>query len=311
VDVKTLADLGVRTLARILPPRLMRASRFFGIWEARGYHVTPVHFYEPVPDTRELAKRDFDARSRLLGVPVDLDAAVARLHRYSQAYGREYSELPRDAPAEADDFFVRNPFFATVDAEILYCFIRELRPRLVIEAGSGFSTRIILRALARNTAEGDQCRYEIFDPFPSDTTRATVGRRAALTESLIQAVDPGIFQRLEPNDVLFIDSSHVVATGSDVTYLVLEVLPSLRSGVYVHFHDIFLPHEYPRSWVLELHRFWNEQYVLQAFLAFNDEFEIVWPGYYVHAARPDELRRAIHSYVADTDRPTSFWLRRK
>lgn len=98
-----------------------------------------------------------------------------------------------------------------------------------------------------------------------------------------------LFQSLEANDILFIDSTHVLKIGGDVKYEYLEILPRLQNGVIVHSHDIFFPCEYPKNWTLENHWFWTEQYLLQAFLAFNSAFEILWAGQYMNRKYPDKL----------------------
>jgi hypothetical protein len=115
---------------------------------------------------------------------------------------------------------------------------------------------------------------------------------------------------LEENDILFIDSSHVLKIGSDVQYEYLEILPRLNKGVIVHIHDIFLPAEYRKEWVLKDHIFWTEQYLLQAFLAFNDNFEILWAGSYMHLKHPDKLEVAFNSYRRNERWPGSFWIKK-
>ena len=114
----------------------------------------------------------------------------------------------------------------------------------------------------------------------------------------------------ENHDILFIDSSHVLRIGGDVQYEYLEILPRLARGVIVHSHDIFLPAEYPRHWVLEEHKFWTEQYLLQAFLAFNDSFEVLWAGSYMHLKHPEKLEEAFSSYKRERTLPGSFWMRK-
>ena len=123
---------------------------------------------------------------------------------------------------------------------------------------------------------------------------------------------PTFFQGLQPNDVLFIDSAHVVRTGGDVNHLFLEVLPRLQAGVYVHVHDIFFPFEYPRSWVVEERRFWSEQYLLQAFLMYNSAFEVVWCENYMKAKFPDEIERVLPGRFSYDDKSdaSSFWMRK-
>lgn len=137
---------------------------------------------------------------------------------------------------------------------------------------------------------------------------------------------------LERNDILFIDFSHILSIGSDVRYEYLDLLPRLKPGVLIHFHDIFLPAEYPQKWVLNFHRFWNEQYLLQAFLTFNTEFEVLWAGNFMHLNHSDLLAATIPSYKQELGKlprsveprtislggalpvecqPKSFWIRRK
>ena len=118
------------------------------------------------------------------------------------------------------------------------------------------------------------------------------------------------FLSLEENDILFIDSSHVLRIGGDVRYEYLEILPRLNRGVIVHAHDIFCPAEYPRQWVLEHYHFWTEQYLLQAFLTFNDSFEVLWGSSYMHINHPDKLEAAFSSYGRDVESPSSFWMRK-
>ena len=102
----------------------------------------------------------------------------------------------------------------------------------------------------------------------------------------------------------------MVKIGSDVQFLLLEVLPRLKKGVLIHLHDIFLPMEYPRHWVMDHDRFWTEQYLLHAFLLFNKEYEVVWAGSYMHTYHSDKLSKAFASYDAQKTLPGSFWIRR-
>jgi len=110
------------------------------------------------------------------------------------------------------------------------------------------------------------------------------------------------------NDILFIDSSHVLKIGSDVQYEYLEILPRLAPGVLVHLHDIFLPMEYPKNWILTDHYFWNEQYLLQAFLIHNVAMKVLWAGSYMHLQYPAILEQTFSSYNRGKRWPGSFWM---
>jgi hypothetical protein len=131
-----------------------------------------------------------------------------------------------------------------------------------------------------------------------------------LVGTKVQDVPMAVFEELEANDILFIDSSHVVAIGSDTTREVLDIVPRLKPGVLVHFHDIFSPAEYPRGWVLEEHRFWNEQYLVEAFLSFNDRFEILYAGSYLHVSHRDKLEEFSALYRRAGRWSVSLWIRR-
>jgi hypothetical protein len=147
------------------------------------------------------------------------------------------------------------------------------------------------------------------DPYPSNALRKGFPGLRSLIEEKIEDIDLEFFSQLDSGDVLFIDSSHTVKIGHDVNYLFLEVLPRLRPGVIVHVHDIFLPFEYRRDWVLDEFRFWTEQYILQAFLTFNSEFEVLLSNSYLNHYHQQELKAAF----PDLSRwiGGSFWMRRK
>ena len=119
------------------------------------------------------------------------------------------------------------------------------------------------------------------------------------------------FLQLQHNDILFIDSTHVIKIGGEVNYLFLEVLPRLNKGVIVHVHDIFLPFEYPKEWVIQRHRFWTEQHLLHAFLICNNCFEVLWAGNYLCTKYPEKLRTLFPSYNLESISPGSFYIRKK
>jgi predicted O-methyltransferase YrrM len=296
-QVELVADLAIANLSR----------GSFREWEARGLHVTPVHYYQPVPDTRALPEDLWERRSPMTGVDLQVGEQPRWLERIA-THREEYDALPAGPTGDPLQFHFGNQAFGPVDAEVLYGLVRVLRPRRVVEVGSGWSTRLIAQALRANAAEdpSHSCRFVTIDPTPDPV----LGALAEVIPAGVQDADRALFAGLDRNDVLFIDSSHVAAIGSDVVLEILELLPSLRSGVIVHFHDIFLPAEYPRAWVMDHHRFWNEQYLLQAFLAYNAAFEVMLANSWLHLAHPEVLRRIFGRYVPGV-LPGSFWLRRR
>jgi hypothetical protein len=182
----------------------------------------------------------------------------------------------------------------------------------VIEIGSGFSTLIAAEAAQANALrDGHTTEITAIEPNPRDFLLERTAQRWELIRSPVEDVPMAVFAELQANDILFIDSSHVVRIGGDVVYEYLEVIPRLAPGVLVHVHDVFFPYDYPREWVMNMHRFWTEQYLLQAFLSFNSAFEILVSTSILHADHPERMREAFSSYPPGEYNPASFWMRRK
>ncbi len=308
---RTVADGIARVVSGAIPSAVMRDKRYFGLWQERGYHVTPLSFYEPIPDTRELPDTIWDRPSEMVGINMRDDEQVALLADYAARFKAEYDALPTDAPAEKWRFFYGNPSFRSGDAELLWCILRDHQPKRMIEIGSGYSTMLACEALRKNAAEGGPtCEFTAIEPYPRPMLRQELKGLSQLVEKRVQDVSLATFEALADGDILFIDSSHVLRIGSDVEYEFMEILPRLQNGVIVHVHDIFLPANYPRKWVKQHQRFWTEQYLLQAFLQFNDSFEVLFGGSWMHLKHPDALAAALKSYNAQTEWPGSFWMRR-
>ena len=171
--------------------------------------------------------------------------------------------------------------------------VRHFQPRLIIEVGGGFSSLIVGEAAAKNNSSALIC----IEPFPQEFLRRRFPGLHSLIEKRVEDVDLDFFSQLGPGDILFIDSSHTVKIGGDVNYLFLEVLPRLKPGVIVHVHDIFLPFDYRRDWVMEEFRFWTEQYLLQAFLTFNSEFEVLMANSYLSHSHKEDLKTTFPNFT--------------
>ena len=305
-----------KLLARWLPVGIMRDKAFFDLWQEAGYHVTPVHFYEPIPDSRSLPPSLWEHPGEMVGVRFEDDVYLHLLTTFRKAFFGEYSSFRLDPSTNPHDFYLNNGFLSAGDAEILYCMVRHFKPRRILEIGSGYSTLLMIQALRANLLEYHEQspRLTCMDPYPRPFIRGIEGSTPDLVhfkETSLENLGWETFTELEANDILFLDSSHVVRIGSDVNKLILEVIPRLKPGVMVHLHDIFLPEEYPEIWVKQMGRFWGEQYLLQAFLAFNQQFEILWPGAYMRLRHPREVETAIPSFRVDRNWLGSFWIRRK
>ena len=190
--------------------------------------------------------------------------------------------------------------------------IRYFKPKRIVEIGSGDSTLLSAQAILKNEQESRiKADLIAIEPYPSEALRRGFPGLTKLIPSKVEKVDLGEFAKLQENDILFIDSSHVLKIGSDVQYEYLEILPRLNKGVIVHIHDIFLPMEYPKEWVLKKFLFFNEQYLVQAFMTFNNAYEVLWAASYMHLKHSDKLQEAFSSYSHETVWPGSFWIRRK
>jgi predicted O-methyltransferase YrrM len=191
--------------------------------------------------------------------------------------------------------------------------IRHFKPKRIIEIGSGYSTRLSAQAILKNREinASYECELTAIEPYPSEVLRTGFPGLSRLITDEVQSVSLAEFEKLEEKDILFIDSSHVLCIGSDVQYEILDILPRLKKGVIVHFHDIFFPLEYHQEWVLKEMRFWSEQYLLQAFLMFNDSFKVLWTGAYMILNHPDIVANFVGSCVENPYASGSFWMQKK
>jgi predicted O-methyltransferase YrrM len=269
-----------------------------------GLQIVVSSYDSPIPVLASIDPAYFARPDPMRGIDFDPVAQTDFLERELARFTREYAPPHDRDQAGPGRFFLRNGTYESVDAELLYAIVRRFEPRRIIELGSGFSTLIIREALARNGADPREV-HTTYDPYPSDLLPAELAVRPDNAQTV--AIDA--FQELGENDVLFVDTSHTVKLAGDVNRIVLEILPTLQPGVIVHFHDIFLPYPYSRAHLDDAH-FWTEQYLLQAFLSGNPDWEVLIGGYAVSRSDPKRLAAAVPSF-ADGVNPGAFWVRRR
>jgi hypothetical protein len=234
-------------------------------------YVPPGHFCSPIPSIEDIERAIATAPASFSGIDLREDRQLALLEKLS----RYYAEIP--FPAEKDErfrFAFHNPSYSWGDAIILFCMIRELKPRRILEIGSGHTSALILDTNERYFGGGIDCTF--VEPHPQlllSLLRPHEDRQTRVIPRNLQDVNLTLFDALEAGDILFIDSSHVVKAGSDCQLLFSDILPRLNPGTFIHFHDVFDRFEYPPEWLRE-GRGWNEQYILRAFLQFNSAFTI-------------------------------------
>jgi hypothetical protein len=210
------------------------------------------------------------------GFSLDSRAYLRFLEETVGTYRDEYLSFPLERSTSGDGFFLRNKYFGGIDSGVLYAVVRRYQPKVIIEVGSGYSTKVIGKAVADG---GFHTKLVSVDPSPRTPIDKVAHERLVCPVEKLSANQ--IADQLGAGDILFIDSSHTIMTGGDVAFLFLEVLPRLSSGVLVHIHDIFLPFDYPKEWIIGQHWRWTEQYLVHAFLCYNAAFEIVWPSHFM------------------------------
>jgi hypothetical protein len=278
-----------------------------------GFVPVALHFYQPVFDPDTVGPEVWERRHSLPGVNFSPERQLDYL-RHLAAFGGECRWPAR--PTRGGEYHYENGAFGYSSACLLHSVVRLNRPAKVIEVGAGMSTLVLAGALRANQA-ADQHPAELIsiDPYPSPVLATLPRESLRMLASPVEQVPLAEFTSLRTGDLLFIDSSHVIRTGGDVTFLYLDVLPRLAPGVIVHIHDIQFPYEYPRVYADGSggpRYFWTEQYLLQAFLAMNQQFEVLLAGHFLQRDHLEAFMRSFPLLRPDHHRVTSsFYMKRR
>ncbi|HWF51444.1 MAG TPA: class I SAM-dependent methyltransferase [Solirubrobacteraceae bacterium] len=260
-------------------------------------------YYIPVPDFATLPESVWNRRSPLSAVIWDPDRGITWLEQL-----REHADEPWAAAVRRRPELVTSTGFGGADAAVLFATVVACRPRRIVELGVGHSTVVIAEAVEHLREHADtDIAVVSFDPFPPPVAQTV---KHPIRAVAVQDIPEDVFGGLTKGDVLFVDTTHTVQLAGDVNRIILEVLPMLAPGVLIHFHDIFLPYEYPREFVEGLKYLWAEQYLLQAFLQFNESFETLCGLHSLSVDRSEDIRRLGLDYHASPS-PSSLWLRRR
>ena len=298
--VKSLLDRTALALFRTVPTRaahhlLFLAKSHPDLSDRWGYHIRPIHYYEPIPDFRSITPEQITRRRAYPAIDFNWNEQLTLVNRLA-AFRDELREL---------QFDFDNAFFSRFDAAVYYSLIRHLQPQRIVEIGGGYSTQIADRALARNGTGKLTC----IEPYPEERLNSAKLNIELITKR-VEEINLDFFSSLDANDILFIDSSHTVKFGSDVCFEFLEVLPRLKAGVWIHVHDIFFPHDYPVEWLLTQRLALNEQYLLEAFLSFNTTFTTQLANYWLCLEHLDEAACLWPNATSPNHRASSFWMKR-
>lgn len=262
------------------------------------------HYYEPFFNPGHLRMSLRQDRT-LPGINLNDKEQLEILEKFN--FNEELKKIPVEKTNNLE-FYYDNPSIGFGDAEYLYNIIRLFKPKKIIEIGSGYSTLMAINAIRQNKKEEQNyfCEHTCIEPYEMDWLEKV---EAKVIRKKVEHIDKQIFCDLEANDILFVDSSHIIRPQGDVLFEYLEILPILKRGVLVHIHDIFTPKDYLDEWVLEDMKLWNEQYLVEAFMTFNNEYRIIGALNYLkhHYFKDLSAKCPILANEIDEE-PCSFWI---
>lgn len=263
------------------------------------------HYYEPQFDNRN-PKQPFSQDRNLPGIDWNTAEQLNTLSKMS--FFQELSDIPLKKTTSIE-FHFNNGTFESGDAEYWYQLIRSIKPRRIFEVGSGYSTLMAIRAIQKNQEQNSSytCKHVCIEPYEAPWLEET---GVQVVRKKVEDVDLDFFLELEENDILFIDSSHIIRPQGDVLFEYLELIPTLNKNVIVHLHDIFSPKNYPKQWLDDEVKFWNEQYLLEAYLSHNNDWKIIGAINYLHHNHYEKLK-SVAPFLTTDRAPGSFYIQRK
>lgn len=262
------------------------------------------HYYEPQFDNRKPNPAFFQDRN-LQGINWNVSGQLKMLEKFG--FSTELENIPQEKPNTLK-FYLNNGAFESGDAEYWYQIIRTIKPNRIFEVGSGNSTLMAINAINKNQEEDPiyKCEHVCIEPYEMPWLE---GSGVSVVRKKVEEIELSFFSQLQENDILFIDSSHIIRPQGDVLFEYLELLPSLNAGVIVHVHDIYSPKNYPNQLLQDKVVFWNEQYLLEAFLSNNNSWQIVGALNYLHHNHYDKLK-SVAPFLTPEREPGSFYIQK-
>lgn len=282
----------------------------------KSYPHVPGHYYSLIPDLSdvELRKEKIFYNDDIKDINLRLEEQFRFLNEIKEYYKHIPYTFSEKLPGGNSKYRydARNDYYRYGDAIFLFCMMLHLKPARIVEVGSGYSSAMML-----DTNENflqNSTHLTLIEPYPEERLFSLLTEKDKKTttvlKSFVQDTPPEIYRSLEANDILFIDSSHVSKPGSDVNFIVFNILPLLKPGVVIHFHDIFYPFELPSTWVLEKKWFWNENYILRAFLMNNPDYEIVLFNNLLYKKYHSWFEKELPDALIDWQHTGSLWIRK-
>jgi predicted O-methyltransferase YrrM len=284
--------------------RLQSNERIFSI-----LGILPIldHYYQPLINPKKHLKKSLRSDRHLKGIDWNIEKQLEILHQFH--FMEELKKFPMEKRKDTE-YYYNNNMYTSGDSEYLYNMIRLFKPKKIIEIGSGNSTLMAINAIKENKIEFTeyQCQHICIEPYEQPWLEKV---DVELKRNKVEELDLSFFNILEENDILFIDSSHVIRPQGDVLFEILEILPILNSGVIIHIHDIFTPKDYLDEWIYQDKKLWNEQYLLEAFLSFNTNFEIIGAVNYLSHHHREVFGHKCPVFKSQPGRePGAFWIRK-
>jgi hypothetical protein len=304
-------SLLTRGLNKTRPGRLFsRTVTFLAASLKHPQFVPPGHPYSPIPSIDDVRLNEDKLFARdASGLPGIMLEEANQL-KLLETFASIYKQLPYGiAQRKSLRYSLSNGYFDSFDGIIFFCLLLYARPARLVEIGSGYST-----CLALDTRElffKEPLHITAIDPSPDRLLAHITAEDEAGLEvvtNMVQNLPISVVDQLMPNDILFVDSSHVAKVGSDVNHIIFNLLPRIKKGVYVHFHDVFYPFEYPRTWIFS-GKYFSESYLLRAFLQSNNQFEIIFYNSFMERFHRSKFEQSMPLCL--NSRASSIWLRKK
>ncbi|MBS3914995.1 MAG: class I SAM-dependent methyltransferase [Bacteroidetes bacterium] len=277
-----------------------------GILQKVGVYPIMDHYYDPTFNYNKQIK-NWETPRNITGFDLNLEAQLQLIQSFQ--FGEELLEIPVNR-VYTNDYFYSNSSFEAGDAEFLYSLIRSKKPKIIIEIGSGNSTLIAQKAIQKNIAQNpeDITRQICIEPYPNYWLPEV--KSIELIKERVECIPKETFLQLNENDILFIDSSHMVRPEGDVLFELMEILPLLKKGVFIHIHDIFTPYFFPKDWINKGDYFWNEQFILESILCNSDKYAVVGALYYLRMNKMEHISKAFPMLAKIKNNPGSFWIQK-
>jgi predicted O-methyltransferase YrrM len=302
LPITMFVTLYMKTFTRIFPAYLKFSYDLFARCD---WLPVPFHYFQPIVRADMLPQNYEQTENALFGIDLNIKNQLDLLSKFD--YNRELEAIALNEEEDHYKPYYRNKNFRSGDAEILYSMIRYYKPKRIIEIGSGFSTTFMLKAIEQNRKESsNKTELVCIEPFEQSWLEQL---GINVIRKPVERLELSFFEQLSENDILFIDSSHVIRTRGDVVLEYLNIIPSLQKGVIVHCHDIFLPMDYPLKYIVEYRYFWNEQYILQALLSNSKRYKILLSLKFLAIHYKSEIEKCCPILKKENEKegPASFW----